>query len=82
MDLATKTYADPSNPEAAEVAPWDGIEMLLGGRLLSETRMAALAAATISARGTYFAGEGQPRSATVFAREVNLDADAHDDLAQ
>jgi len=30
-----KTYADPSNPELAEVAPWDGtIEMLLGGRFL------------------------------------------------
>lgn len=30
-----KTYADPSNPEAAESAPWEGtIEMLLGGRFL------------------------------------------------
>jgi hypothetical protein len=30
-----KTYADPSNPERAEVAPWEGtIEMLLGGRFL------------------------------------------------
>jgi hypothetical protein len=30
-----KTYADPENPEAAEVAPWEGtIEMLLGGRFL------------------------------------------------
>ncbi len=30
-----KTYVDPSNPEAAEVAPWDGtIAMLLGGRFL------------------------------------------------
>ncbi len=30
-----KTYADPCNPDAAEVAPWEGtIEMLLGGRFL------------------------------------------------
>jgi hypothetical protein len=30
-----KTYADPENPDAAEVAPWNGtIEMLLGGRFL------------------------------------------------
>lgn len=103
-----KTYADPSNPEHAEVAPWEGtIEMLLGGRFLRfayvshamgqpiageltlayekgdrifrmswidslHTSPAILvseskplpedgAAATISAFGTYFAGEGQPR---------------------
>ena len=30
-----KTYADPSNPTAAEEAPWEGtIEMLLAGRFL------------------------------------------------
>src|SRR6476660_4305661 len=30
-----RTYADPSDPDAAEVAPWDGtIAMLLGGRFL------------------------------------------------
>jgi hypothetical protein len=30
-----KTYADPSDPEAAEAALWEGtIEMLLGGRFL------------------------------------------------
>jgi hypothetical protein len=30
-----KTYADPGDPEAAEIAPWAGtIEMLLGGRFL------------------------------------------------
>ena len=103
-----KTYADPSNPEAAEVAPWDGaIEMVLGGRFLRFTyvsramgqpiageltvayekgdrrfRMSWIdslhtspailvsegkplsesgAALAISAFGTYFAGEGQPR---------------------
>jgi hypothetical protein len=102
-----RTYADPSNPEAAEVAPWEGtIEMLLGGRFLRfayvsramgqpiageltvayekgdrlfrmswidslHTSPAILvseskpvpegAVATISALGTYFAGEGQPR---------------------
>ena len=103
-----KTYADPSNPELAEVAPWDGtIEMLLGGRflrfayvsramgqpiageltiayekgdrlfriswidslhtgaaiLVSESKPVpeSSVAATISALGTYFAGEGQPR---------------------
>ena len=103
-----KTYADPSNPEAAEVAPWDAaIEMLLGGRFLRFAyvsramgqpiageltiayekgdrlfRMSWIdslhtspgimvseskpipeggAAAAISALGTYFAGEGQPR---------------------
>jgi hypothetical protein len=102
-----RTYADPSNPEAAEVAPWEGtIEMLLGGRFLRfayvsramgqpiageltiayekgdrlfrmswidslHTSPAILvseskpvpegAVATISASGTYFAGEGQPR---------------------
>jgi hypothetical protein len=33
-----RTYADPENPEAAEVAPWEGtIEMLLGGRFLRFT---------------------------------------------
>lgn len=33
-----KTYADPSNPDTAEVAPWEGtIEMLLGGRFLRFT---------------------------------------------
>jgi hypothetical protein len=33
-----RTYGDPSNPEAAEVAPWEGtIEMLLGGRFLRFT---------------------------------------------
>jgi hypothetical protein len=103
-----KTYADPNNPEQAEVAPWEGtIEMLLGGRFMrfayvsramgqpiageltiayekgdrlfrmswidslhtggaivvSESKPVAEggAAATISAFGTYFAGEGQPR---------------------
>jgi hypothetical protein len=103
-----RTYADPSNPEAAEVAPWEGtIEMLLGGRflrlvyasramgepiageltiayekgdrlfrmswidslhtsasiLVSESKPVPEGggAATISAFGTYFAGEGQPR---------------------
>ncbi len=30
-----RTYADPSDPAAAEVAPWEGtVEMLLGGRFL------------------------------------------------
>lgn len=103
-----RTYADPSNPEAAESAPWEGtIEMLLGGRflrfaytssamgqpiageltiayeagdrrfrmswidslhtspaiLVSEGATAAEGASpqAISAFGTYFAGEGQPR---------------------
>ncbi|MEA2746195.1 MAG: hypothetical protein QOI41_338 [Myxococcales bacterium] len=103
-----KTYADPSNREAAEVAPWDGtIEMLLGGRflrfayvsramgepiageltlayekgdrlfrmswidslhtggaiLVSESKPVPEggAVATISALGTFFVGEGQPR---------------------
>jgi hypothetical protein len=103
-----KTYADPNNPEAAEVAPWNGtIEMLLSGRFLRfayvsramgqpiageltiayekgdrlfrmswidslHTSPAILVseskpvpeggdAGTISAFGTYFAGEGQPR---------------------
>jgi len=105
---SAKTYADPSHPEVAEVAPWNGtIEMLLGGRFLRFTyasaamgqpiageltiayekgdrrfRMSWLdslhtspailvseskpvpegsSPATISALGTYFAGEGQPR---------------------
>jgi hypothetical protein len=103
-----KTYLDPSNPEAAEIAPWDGaIEMLLGGRylrfayvshamgqpiageltiayekgdrlfrmswidsfhtgaaiLVSESKPVpeGAGAATITAFGTYFASEGQPR---------------------
>ena len=103
-----KTYADPENPEAAEVAPWDAtIEMLLGGRflrfayvshamgqpiageltiayekgdrlfrmswidslhtgaaiLVSESKPVpeGAAATAITAFGTYFAGEGQPR---------------------
>ena len=103
-----KTYADPSNPEAAEVAPWEGtIDMVLGGRymrfayvsramgqpiageltvayekgdrlfrmswidslhtggaiLVSESKPVPEggAAVTISAFGTYFAGDGQPR---------------------
>ena len=103
-----KTYADPSNPEQAEIAPLDGtIEMILGGRFLRfayvsralgesiageltiayekgdrlfrmswidslHTSPAILVseskpvpegdgAATITAFGTYFAGEGQPR---------------------
>ena len=33
-----KTFADPSNPDAAESAPWEGaIEMILGGRYLRFT---------------------------------------------
>jgi len=98
-----KTYADPSNPEAAESAPWEGrIEMILGGRFLRCTyvsramgqpiageltiayekgdrlfRMSWIdslhtspgilvsegkpGATKISALGSYFAGEGQPR---------------------
>ncbi len=103
-----KTYADPSNPAAAEIAPWEGaIEMLLGGRflrfayvsralgqpiageltvayekgdrifrmswidslhtgggiLMSESKPVPEGggAAAISALGTFFAGEGQPR---------------------
>ena len=103
-----RTYADPSNPEAAEAAPWDGtIEMILGGRylrfayasramgepiageltiayekgdrllrmswidslhtggaiLVSESKPIAegSAAGAISALGTFFVGEGQPR---------------------
>jgi hypothetical protein len=103
-----KTYADPSNPEAADAAPWEGtIEMLLGGRYLRFAyvsramgepiageltiayekgdrlfRMAWIdslhtggailvseskpvpesgAAGAISALGTFFVGEGQPR---------------------
>ncbi len=46
-----KTYADPSNPEAAEAAPWVGtIETLLGGRFL---RFAYVS----NAFGQPFAGE-------------------------
>ncbi len=103
-----RTYCDPSNPELAEVAPWDGTsEMLLGGRflrfvyvsramgqpiageltvaydngdrlfrmswidslhtsatiLVSESKPLpeSGAMATISAFGTYFASEGEPR---------------------
>lgn len=103
-----RTYADPSDPAAAEVAPWEGtIAMLLGGRFLrfayvsrafgepiageltvayekgdrlfrmswidslhtsgailvseSEPVPDGGGAATISAFGTYFAGEGAPR---------------------
>jgi len=103
-----KTFADPSNPEHAEVAPWEGtIEMLLGGRflrfayvsramgqpiageltiayekgdrlfrmswidslhtggaiLVSESKPAPEGDGrpTISAIGSYFVGEGQPR---------------------
>ncbi len=103
-----KTYADPSQPDAAEVAPWEGtIATLLGGRfvrfiyashamgqplageltiayekgdrlfrmswidslhtspaiLVSESKAIPESGALekISAFGTYFAGEGQPR---------------------
>ena len=103
-----KTYADPSHPDVAEVAPWEGtITMLLGGRflrfayvshamgqpiageltiayetgdrrfrlswidslhtspaiLVSEGKAIPEGSAweAISAFGTYFAGDGQPR---------------------
>lgn len=46
-----KTYLDPSNPDAAEAAPWEGsIEMLLGGRYLRFTYVS-------SAMGKPIAGE-------------------------